>query len=322
MKRTIFLVVASFLAAFSFTSLAIAQGFPAKPVRIIISYPPGGSTDMLARTIAQGLQENLGQPTIVDNRPGGNFIIAADAAAKGAPDGHTLFMAADSTFTVNPLGAAKLPYDADRDFAPITLVALQSLFVVASGKAPAKNLKDMIAYAKANPGKVSFGSSALVARLIGEQMKIATGTDLQHIPFKGSPPMLQALLTGDVEFAITSFTPYVSYTPDGRLVGLAVTGTRREAIAADTPTLAELNLSEVGSYLWYAMFVPSATPPPIQERLRVELFKVLNDAPTRQKLLAAGIEPATSTPEELALRIRNERAKWARVIKSAGIVLN
>ena len=322
MLRIITTLVAVLLTSFFLSPAAYAQTYPAKPIRIIISFPPGGITDLLARELAQGLQINMGQAVIVDNRPGGNFVIAADAAAKAPADGYTLFMGTDSTFTVNPISGVKLPYDADKDFVPITLTALQTLFVVASGKAQAKTLKDMLGYAKANPGKVTFGSSALVSQLIGERMKIVTKTDMLHIPFKGSPPMLQALLTGDIDFAITTFSPYASYTKDGRLVGLAVTGTRREALVPDTPTLAELGLSEVGYHLWYGLFAPAETPKNIQSRIHTEVVKVLNDPSVRAKLIAAGIEPATSSPEDLALRIREDRARWLPVLKASGAALN
>lgn len=322
MLRIITTLVAVLLTSFFLSPAAYAQTYPAKPIRIIISFPPGGITDLLARELAQGLQINMGQAVIVDNRPGGNFVIAADAAAKAPADGYTLFMGTDSTFTVNPISGVKLPYDADKDFVPITLTALQTLFVVASGKAQAKTLKDMLGYAKANPGKVTFGSSALVSQLIGERMKLVTKTDMLHIPFKGSPPMLQALLTGDIDFAITTFSPYASYTKDGRLVGLAVTGTRREALVPDTPTLAELGLSEVGYHLWYGLFAPAETPKNIQSRIHTEVVKVLNDPSVRAKLIAAGIEPATSSPEDLALRIREDRARWLPVLKASGAALN
>ena len=322
MLRIITTLVAVLLTSFFLSPAAYAQTYPAKPIRIIISFPPGGITDLLARELAQGLQINMGQAVIVDNRPGGNFVIAADAAAKAPADGYTLFMGTDSTFTVNPISGVKLPYDADKDFVPITLTALQTLFVVASGKAQAKTLKDMLGYAKANPGKVTFGSSALVSQLIGERMKLVTKTDMLHIPFKGSPPMLQALLTGDIDFAITTFSPYASYTKDGRLVGLAVTGTRREALVPDTPTLAELGLSEVGYHLWYGLFAPAETPKSIQSRIHTEVVKVLNDPSVRAKLIAAGIEPATSSPEDLALRIREDRARWLPVLKASGAALN
>lgn len=314
--------IASIFLAFFLCSSAMAQTYPSKPIRIIISFPPGGITDLLARELAMGLQGVMGQTVVVDNRPGGNFSIAADAAAKAAPDGYTLFMATDSTFTVSPISGVKLPYDADKDFVPITLTALQTLFIVASGKANAKTLKDMVNYAKSNPGRVTFGSSALVSQLVGERMKMVTKVDMLHVPFKGSPPMLQALLSGDIDFAITTFSPYASYTKDGRLVGLAVTGIRREALVPSTPTLAELGLSEVGYHLWYGLFTQTDTPKAIQSRIYSEVLKVLNDSTIRAKLVSAGIEPNTSSPDELLARIRDDRARWLPLLKSGAVTVN
>jgi tripartite-type tricarboxylate transporter receptor subunit TctC len=301
---------------------ASAQTYPSKELRIVISYPAGGSTDFLARTVAQTLAANTGQTVLIENRPGGNFVIAADAVAKASADGYTVLMASDSTFTLNPLRRTPAPYDADRDFAPVSLVALQPQFVVASGKAPAKTLKDMLAYAKTNPGKLTFASSALVSQLMGEQVKLATKTDIVHVPFKGSPQILQALLSGEVDFAIVGFTPYANYTKDGRLTGLAVTGTRRAMLVPETPTLAELGLGEAGTSIWYGAFVPARTPRAIQERLHREFVKALLDPATRQRLVEADLEPATSTPEELREKVRADRQRWRSVLESARIVLD
>lgn len=298
-----------------------AQPYPSKTVRIIISFPPGGITDVLARQLAQKLHENIGQSVIVDNRPGGNFIIAADAAAKAEPDGHTLFMAVDSTFTLNPLQSVKLPYDYQKNFAPISLVGLQSLFIVASAKAPGRSLAEVIAAAKANPGKVTFGSSALVAQLIGEQIKLAYGVDMLHVPFKGSPPMLQALLASDIDFAITTFTPYANYVKEGKLHGLAVTGAARDAAVPDSPTLAEIGKPELTYRLWFGMFAPASTPKPILERLNAEFVKVLADPVVRQRLTGAGVEPMSSTPEQMDRIVKDDLAKWSRLVKAAGIKL-
>ncbi|MSQ70546.1 MAG: tripartite tricarboxylate transporter substrate binding protein [Betaproteobacteria bacterium] len=306
-------------AMLPFSLAAHAQPYPAKPVRIIISFPPGGITDVLARHLAQKMQDGLGQSFLVDNRPGGNFIIAAEAAAKAAPDGYTLFMVVDSTFTLNPLQNAKLPYDPVRDFSPISLVALQSLFVVASTKAPGNSFKEVLAYARANPGKVTFGSSAPVAQLIGEQIKVSTGVNMLHVPFKGSPPMLQALLSGDIDFAITTFVPYANYVKDGKLRGLAVTGTGREAPSPDSPTLAELGFPELGYRLWFGLVAPAGTPKPILDKLHAETGRILNDPDSRQRLIAVGLDPAPSTPEQLGAMIKGDLDKWGRVIKAAGI---
>jgi tripartite-type tricarboxylate transporter receptor subunit TctC len=298
-----------------------AQQYPSKTVRMIISFQPGGITDVVARQLAQKLSENLGQPVIVENRPGGNFIIAADAAAKAEPDGHTLFMAVDSTFTLNPLQSVKLPYDYQKDFAPISLVGLQSLFIVASAKAPGRTLMEVINAAKANPGKVTFGSSALVAQLIGEQIKQTYGVDMLHVPFKGSPPMLQALLSSDIDFAITTFTPYANYVKEGKLHGLAVTGSARDANAPDSPTLAEIGKPELTYRLWFGMFAPAATPKPILQRLNAEFVKVLADPVIRQRLISAGTEPMSSTAEEMDRIVKDDLAKWSKLVKAAGIKL-
>jgi len=300
---------------------AWAQQYPSKTVRMIISFQPGGITDVLARQLAQKLAENLGQSVIVENRPGGNFIIAADAAAKAEPDGHTLFMAVDSTFTLNPLQSVKLPYDYQKDFAPISLVGLQSLFIVASSKAPGKSLMEVISAARSNPGKVTFGSSALVAQLIGEQIKQAYGVDMLHVPFKGSPPMLQALLASDIDFAITTFTPYANFVKEGKLHGLAVTGSARDANAPDSPTLAEIGKPELTYRLWFGMFAPAATPKPILQRLHAEFVKVLADPVIRQRVIATGVEPMSSTPEQMDKIVKDDLAKWSRLVKETGIKL-
>ena len=297
------------------------QTFPNKTMRMIISFPPGGITDVLARQIAQKLQENVGQSVIVDNRPGGNFIIAADAAAKAEPDGHTLFMAVDSTFTLNPLQSNKLPYDYQKDFAPISLVGLQSLFIVASAKAPGRSLAEVIAAARANPGRITYGSSALVAQLIGEQLKLAYGVDMLHVPFKGSPPMLQALLASDIDFAITTFTPYANYVKEGKLHGLAVTGSARDAAAPESPTLAEIGQPALTYRLWFGMFAPAATPKPILDRLNAQFVKVLADPTVRQRLTGAGVEPVSSTAGEMDKIVRDDLEKWGRLVKAAGIKL-
>jgi tripartite-type tricarboxylate transporter receptor subunit TctC len=322
MPVTVKAAVAGLAAVLAFLPEASAQPYPSREIRIVISYPAGGSTDFLARTVAQTLRANTGQAVLIENRPGGNFVIAADAVAKASADGYTILLASDSTFTLNPLRRSSAPYDADRDFAPISLVALQPQFVVASGKAPAKTLKDMLAYAKANPGKLTFASSALVSQLMGEQVKLATQTDIVYVAFKGSPQILQALLSGEIDFAIVGFTPNASYTKDGRLTSLAVTGTRRALLVPETPTLAELGHGEAGTSIWYGAFVPAKTPRAIQERLHREIVRALGDPATRQKLLEADLEPATSTPEELGEKVRADRQRWRGVLESARIVLD
>lgn len=300
---------------------ADAQIYPSRPLHLIISFPPGGVSDTVGRQLAQKLQEQMGQPVVVENRPGGNFVIAAVAAAKAPADGHTIFMAVDSTMTLNPLQFDPLPYDPVKDFAPISLVAAQSLFIVASAKAPGKTLHDLVAYAKANPGKVTFGASALAAQLIAEQIKLKDGVDMLYVPFKGPPPMLQALLNGEVDFAVTTFVPYASHVKEGRLRGLAVTGTRRDVPAPDSPTLAELGYPELTYRFWLGMFAPAGTPAPVLDRLNAEIGKALNDAVMKQRLSAAGLEPTPGTAAQLAQAMRDDLDKWTRVVRTAKIKL-
>ena len=317
MPRTLAPVILALLGAV--VCIAHAQPYPSKGLRLIVPFPPGGSSDMVGRILAQRMSESMSQAVIVDNRPGAASIIANDALAKAAPDGHTLLLGTDGAFTLNPLLYSKLPYDSDRDFAPISLVASQSLFVVAGTKAPGKNLHELIAYARANPGKLTFGSSALMSQMIGEQIKVITGVDMLHVPFKGAPPMLQALFAGDIDIAIAGVLPYATYTKDGKLRGLATTGSKRELPTRDTPTVAELGFAEMEYRQWFGVFAPAGTPSLILSRIHAEIGKALSDPETRDRLVSSGMEATTSTPEELASKIKVEIAKWRRIIQAAGI---
>src|SRR3954464_2399900 len=300
---------------------ALAQSFPSKPLRMVLPYQPGGITDVVARTLAQKMSENTGQAVVVDNRPGGNFVIAAEFVAKAPADGYTLFLAPDSTFTLNPLTLSKLPYDVERDFAPVSRVGVATLFIVANPKAPGKDFQELLRYAKANPGKVTWGTSGFVNQMIGEQIKVGTGTDMLHVPFKGSPPMLQALLNGDIDFSITTFTPYATFVKEGKLRGLAVTGTNREAIVPDTPSLAELGYPELAYRQWLGLYFAAVVPRRVGQRLVAETHKALNDVEVKSRMATAGMDPAPSSPDEMADTVRRDQAKWAKVIKAANIKL-
>jgi tripartite-type tricarboxylate transporter receptor subunit TctC len=308
-------------ALFGLPRVAHAQAYPTKNLRLVISYPPGGVSDLLARVLAQKLQTNLEQSVIVDNRPGGNFVIASDIVAKSPPDGYTLYMVVDSAFTLNPLTISKLPYDVERDFTPISLVALQTLFIVANPRAPGKDFNELLQYAKANPGKVTFGTSGFVNQMVGEQLKIATGVNILHVPYKGSPPMLQALLAGDIHFSITTFTPYATLAKEGKLRGLAVTAEARAPLVPDTPTLAELGHKELTYRQWFGLYAPARLPKPVSARLLTETAKSLNDPDLRRRFTEAGVDAAPTTPSEMAAIVRRDLDKWAKVIKVAGIRL-
>ena len=300
---------------------AQAQAFPSKNLRIVISYPPGGVSDLLARHLAQKLQDELGQSVIVDNRPGGNFVIASDLVAKSPPDGYTLYMVVDSAFTLNPLTLANLPYHVERDFAPISMVALQTLFMVANPKAPGKDFNDLLRYAKANPGRITFGTSGLINQMVGERIKVATGINILHVPFKGSPPMLQSLLVGDIDFSITTFTPYAGLVKEGKLRGLVVTGEERSPLVPDVPTLAEVGHKDLTYRQWFGLYAPAGVPKPVMDQLLKATAKSLNDPDLRQKFIAAGVDPAPTTPAQMAAVVRRDLLKWGKVIKAAGITL-
>jgi len=320
--RLIFSVLVSVVVAMLAVAPGVqAQSFPNKNLRIVISYPPGGVSDLIARILAQKMQEGLGQSVIVDNRPGGNFVIASDVVAKSPPDGYTLYMVVDSAFTLNPLTLPKLPYVVERDFTPISMVALQTLFIVSSLKAPGKDFNDVMRYAKANPGKVSFGTSGFVNQMVGERIKVAMGIDLLHVPFKGSPPMFQALLTSEIDLSITTFTPYAGAVKDGRLRGLAVTGDQRAPLAPDTPTLAELGHKDLTYRQWFALYAPAGARKPVMDRLLKETARALNDPDLRQRFVAAGVDAAPNTPAQMAEVVRGDLEKWGKVIKVAGIKL-
>ena len=318
------LLLLGVLAALLAAAPAGAQrddAYPSRNLRIVLAYPPGGVSDLITRQFAQKLSESVGQSVIVDNRPGGNFVIASDVVAKSRPDGYTWYMVVDSTFTLNPLTISKLSYDVERDFSPVSMVALQTLFLVASAKAPVKDFQDLLRYAKANPGKLSFGTSGFVNQMVGERIKVATGTNILHVPFKGSPPMLQALLAGDIDLSITTFTPYSTFVKEGRLRGIAVTGTDRVALVPDVPTLAELGFKDLSYRQWFALYTPAGVPKPVMERILKETAKVLNDPDLKQRFVAAGVDAAPNSPAEMAAVVRNDKERWSKVIKAAGIKL-
>lgn len=300
---------------------AQAQEYPNKNLRIVISYPPGGVSDLLARILAQKLQDGLGKAVIVDNRPGGNFVIASDLVAKSPPDGYTLYMVVDSAFTLNPLTLSNLPYNVERDFAPISMVALQTLFMVGSTKAPGRSFDELIRYAKANPGKVTLGTSGFINQMVCEQIKAALGVNILHVPFKGSPPMLQALLGGEIDLSITTFTPYAGLVKEGKLRGYVVTGEERAALSPDTPTLAEIGHKDLTYRQWFALYAPAGGSKPVMGRLLKETSRALNDPDLRQRFTAAGVDAAPGTPAQLAAVVRRDQEKWGKVIKIAGIRL-
>ena len=310
------------LSTLAGTAYGQAPAYPSKPVRIIISFPLGGSTDFLARILAERLQSGMQQTVIVENRPGGNSVISAEMVAKASPDGYTLFMAVDSVMSLNPLLYSKLSYDPERDFIPISHVASQPFFMVAGPRSPVRDLPSLIAYARENPGKLTYGTSAMLQQLAGEKLKLDSKVDMLHVPFRGSPPMLQALLNGEIDFAITATTPYATYVKEGRLFGIATSGGQREMVLPTTPVVREVGFSDLEFGNWNGLYAPAGTPTIILEKLNAEVRKAMSDPAVSARLISAGIYPSTGTPEQLRSLRRSDIERWGPVIKAARIKLD
>ena len=297
-----------------------AQEYPVKPVRIIIGFPPGGATDLVARLMAPKYSGVFKQQFIVDNRPGANGVIGSDLTAKAAPDGYTIHLATIGSLVLSP-ATGKVPYDPLKDFAPISqAVALQNIFVV-HPNLPPRTLKDLIALARAKPGALNFASSGTASpgHLAGELFKNMAKVNLVHVPYKGGGPAMIDLVAGHVEIFVAVISTAVPQVKAGKARALAVTGTKRAAALPETPTVAESALKGYEATNWYGYVAPPATPRPIVERLHKVTVSVLEMPDVRQALLDQGIEAAPNTPEQFAAYIQAETKKWAQVIKAAGI---
>jgi tripartite-type tricarboxylate transporter receptor subunit TctC len=308
------------LAYVPIASAQVAGPFPARPVRLVVPFPPGGPLDVTGRAIAQKLTETWGQPVIVDNRPGAGGNIGADLVAKSPPDGYAVVMGALSTHAVNPSLYPKMPYDAARDFAPITLVAITPNVLVVNPALPVQSVKELVAYAKANPGKLSFGSGSngSAGHLAGELFKVETGVDIVHIPFKGGAPALQALLAGDTQLMFDNLANAMSQVKAGKLRALAVTTAERSKLAPELPTMAEAGLPGFDIATWFGLLAPAGTPADVIAKWNVDVVKVLDSTEMRERLHAQGAEAAPTTPARFAAFIQGELVKYARIVKASG----
>ena len=299
---------------------SFAQVYPAKPIKLVIPFPPGGPLDLAGRAIGQKLQEAWGQPVVVENRPGAGGNIGADAVAKSAPDGYTLVMGALSTHAVNPHLFAKMPYDALKDFAPVTLVAITPNVLVVNPAVPANNVQELIALARASPGKLSFasGSNGSAGHLAGELFKTLAGIDIVHVPYKGGAPAMQDLLGGQVQFMFDNLANSMAQMKAGKLKAFAVTTAKRSALAPELPTMAEVGVTGFDISTWYGVMAPANTPPDIVRKLNAEIVKILGSEDMREKLKVQGAEPAPTSPEEFAAFIRAEWTKYAKIVKDSG----
>ena len=312
------LVAAIALAA---AATAAAQGtYPSRPVTIVVGFAPGGGTDIGARIIAKQLSAGLGQNVLVENRPGAGGNIAADLVARALPDGHTIMLAGPGPLTVAPHLVAKLPYDPRRDFAPVTKAVNFPNVLVVHPSLPATTIAEYVALARAKPDTIGYGTSGIgsAGHLSGELFRQMAKAPIVHVPYKGGGPAMTDLLGGQVPSSFASAPTAIPHVKAGKLRALGTTGPKRSAFLPDVPSIAE-SYAGYDATNWYAFVVPAKTPKEIVERLNREIVKALNTAEVREQLLANGMEPEPSTPEELAKHIETELAQWGRVVKEAGI---
>jgi tripartite-type tricarboxylate transporter receptor subunit TctC len=308
------------LAALACTP-ALAQGWPAKPVRIVVAYPPGGGIDVMARQIADRLTAAWGQPVVVENRPGANTIVATDAVAKSAADGYTVLMTTDATFSINPHLYAKLPFDTQRDFVPVTMLVLLQQLLVAHPSLPAGTLNELIALAKAKPGSINYASygSGSQPHLSGEMLKYKAGIDLVHVPYKGISLAVPAVMAGEVQLTFAGIATSTAPLKGGRIKAIAIGGAKRSPLFPEVPTFTELGYPEVETHAWFGLFLPAGSPKEAVSRLYSDTKKVVDDPEFRQKnLIDRGYEPIGSSPEEFSAYIVKDRESRGRAVKISG----
>jgi tripartite-type tricarboxylate transporter receptor subunit TctC len=307
-------------AAVSLAAPALAQQFPSKPIRIVVPYTPGGGADTTARLIAPKLQEALGQTVVIDNKPGAGGTIGDDAVAKAAPDGHTLLIGAFA-HAVNPSLMAKMPFRTPDDFAPVSLLVTVPELLVVTPTFPAKTVAELVAMAKAEPGKLSYASSGngSAQHLAAELFKLRTGTDIQHVPYKGGSLAVADVAAGHVPFYFGNMSAALPQARAGRVRALAVTSPQRSPAAPEVPTIAEAGVTGCEISEWNALLAPAGTAPATIERLHVDVAKILATEEIKGKFADLGAQPIGSTPAELAAFLRREMAKWAEVVKVANV---
>ena len=300
-------------------SPSMSQPFPAKPVRLVVGFPPGGGNDIIARLVGAKLQEAWGQSVVIDNKPGANAIIATEFVAKSAPDGYTLLVGASGAMTFNPGLYDKLPYDPVRDFAPVTMLGSFPLVLGINAGLPAQSVSELIALAKASPGKLNYGAGSTPFRLAAEMFKSQAGVSINHIPYKGSAAAITAVMGNDVQLTFVDLPPAMAQIKGGRLRALAVTSRTRAAVLPEVPTMVEAGLPQYEVVLWTSLFAPAATPRPVLDALHAQTVKALQAPDVRERMAALGTDPVGNTPAQLGAILRADLEKWTAVAKSAGV---
>ncbi len=311
--------IALYSASWS-THAAETQTYPTRPLRFVVPFPPSGSNDIIARAVAGKLGDDLGQTVIVDNRGGANGIIGTDLTAKSPPDGHT-FLIIGNGFAINASIYRKLPYNPERDFTPVSLVGYGGYVLVVHPSVAARNVSELIALAKASPGKLTMASAGMgnMAHLLGEMFMSTTGARFTHVPYKGGGPAMTELLGGQVSLYFSTIAVALPHIKSGKLRALGVTGAQRASAAPDLPTIAEAGVPGYAVDGWYGMLMPRQTPQPIVTRFAAGLHRVLQASDVKQRLASQGLDTATSTPEEFRRIIKADLARWAKVVREAGI---
>ena len=303
------------------TSTGSVQAYPNKTIRIVVPYPAGGGIDLISRAIGNQLSQRWGQPVVIENKPGSGTIVAAEGVAKAAPDGYTLMVTTDSTISVNPHLYARLPYDPVKDFAPITQMVLLNQLLLANAAVPANNLKELIAYAKANPGKLNYASygSGSQPHLAMEMLKSQAGMDIVHVPYKGIPQAVPAAIAGEVQLTFSGAASSIAHIKGGRLKAIAIGGKSRLFMLPEVPTFTEGGFPEVPANAWFGLFAPAGTPREVVMKLNAEVVKMLKEPEFNQKeVVAKGYELVANTPEEFTAFLVTDSQRNARAIKISG----
>lgn len=319
-RRRFLSVAGASIAGFAVSSVVWAQSYPARPVRVIVPFAPGGATDIIARPILQELSKRLGQQFYVENLPGASGNIGTGQAAKASPDGYTILFAFSSHVT-NPSMFDKVPYDPIKDFAPITLAVTSPAVLSVNPSVPAKTIEDLIALVKASPGKYSFasGGTGTQPHLAGEQLRLSLGLDLVHVPHNGGGPALVSVLGGHVPMSFTTLSPAVPHIKEGTLRALAVTSKTRSQTVPDVPTMTEAGYPEIQGDTWVGVLAPAGTDGHIITLLHREIVEILSLPAMKERLVELGYQPVVNSPDEFAAQIKTEITKWAKIIRAAGI---
>ncbi len=320
-RRFVQTLAAAALCAAS--GLAAAQGWPSRPVTLVVPFPPGGTTDVLARALAEKLQHNLGQPVVVESKPGAGATLGADYVAKSKADGHTLLMGAVH-HTIATSVYRKLPYDFQKSFAPVSMVALVPNVLVVNPALAAKSVAELVALAKAEPGKLSYGSNGngTAQHLIGTQFENMAGVQIAHIPYKGSGPLTTDLLGGQIAMSFDTVTPVIQHIRSGKLRALAVTTAKRAAALPEVPTLDESGFKGFDIGTWFGVLAPAGTPKEVVSRLNAEIVKIAGSPEFRKRMEEIGAETTAGTPEQMARQIADDTAKFARLVKEAKVTMD